>query len=378
MFTMTFSDDQKDLQKMVREFAQKKVAPVALELDRDGTFPKELFDELIAMGLHCLPAPEEFDGPELDSLTSAIITEELAKADVGFATTACANGLASYPVILAGTKEQQKIFFDIVMAGKMAAFALTEPNAGSDAGAVATTAKLDGDEYVLNGTKCFITNGGLADVYTVFATVDRSKGLKGLCAFLVERNRPGISVGKEEDKMGIRNTNTTDVIFQDVRIPKTHLLGKEGEGFKIAMQTLDIARPIVGALGVGLSQAALDHSIKYAKERVQFGKPIAANQVIQFMLADMAIQTEAARALVYQAAYLKDSGQASTFHAAICKTFAGDTAMAVSTDAVQIFGGYGYSREYPVEKLMRDAKILQIFEGTNQVQRMVIAGQLLK
>lgn len=260
----------------------------------------------------------------------------------------------------------------------MAAFCLTEPNAGSDAGAVATTARREGGEYVLNGTKCFITNGGIADVYTVFASLDRSKGLKGLSAFLVERGRSGVSVGKEEDKMGIRSTNTTDVIFQDVRIPADRLLGKEGEGFKIAMQTLDIARPIVGAVGVGLSQAAVDLSVKYAKERVQFGKPIAANQAIQFMLADMAIQTEAARNLVYRAAYLKDAGHPSTMTAAMAKTFSSDTAVRVATDAVQIFGGYGYSREYPVEKLMRDAKILQIFEGTNQVQRMVIAGQLLR
>lgn len=378
MFNMSLSDDQKALQKLVREFAQKKVAPVAKKYDHEGEFPHELFNELVKLGLHCLPAPEEFDGPGLDSFTSSLLTEELARADVGFATTACANGLASYPVLLAGTKEQQKLFFDIVIQGKMAAFCLTEPNAGSDAGAVATAARREGDEYVINGTKCFITNGALADVYTVFATIDRSKGLKGLCAFLVERNRSGVSVGKEEDKMGIRSSNTTDVIFQDVRIPAGHLLGKEGDGFKIAMQTLDIARPIVGALGVGLSQAALDFSIKYAKERIQFGKPIAANQVIQFMLADMAIQTAAARNLVYHAAYLKDSGQPCTLEAAIAKTFTSDTAMKVSTDAVQIFGGYGYSREYPVEKLMRDAKILQIFEGTNQVQRMVIAGQLLR
>lgn len=378
MFNMSFTDEQKDLQKLVREFAQKKVAPVAKKYDHEGEFPWELFNELVNMGLHCMPTPEEFDGPGFGSLTCSIITEELARAEVGFATTACANGLASYPVLLAGTKEQQKLFFEIVMQGKLAAFCLTEPNAGSDAGAVATTARREGDEYVLNGTKCFITNGALADVYTVFATVDKSKGVKGLSAFLVERSRPGLSVGKEEDKMGIRSTNTTDVIFQDVRIPADHLLGKEGDGFKIAMQTLDIARPIVGALGVGLSQNALDLSIKYAKERIQFGKPIAANQAIQFMLADMAIQTAAARNLVYHAAYLKDSGQPCTLEAAIAKTFPTDTAMKVATDAVQIFGGYGYSREYPVEKLMRDAKILQIFEGTNQVQRMVIAGQLLR
>lgn len=378
MFNMSFSDEQKDLQKMVREFTQKRIFPQAKELDRAGEFAEELFKEIVEMGLHCMNAPQEYDGPGFDSVTCVMLTEELAKGDAGFATTVAANGLAAYPVLLAGTAEQKKLFFDIINQGKLAAFCLTEPNAGSDAGSVATIARREGDEYILDGTKCFITNGGLADVYTVFATVDRSKGLKGLSAFLVERDRAGVSVGKEEDKMGIRTSNTTEVIFQNVRIPASNLLGKEGNGFKIAMETLDISRPIVGALGVGLGQAAVDMSAKYAIERSQFGKPIGSFQAIQFMLADMAIQVEAARWLTYRAAYLKDVGQPFTKEAAMAKTLASDVAMKVSVDAVQIFGGYGYSREYPVEKLMRDAKILQLFEGTNQVQRMVIAGQLLK
>lgn len=378
MFDMSFTDEQKDLQKTVREFTQKRIVPQAKEIDISGEFPKALFKEVVDMGLNCMNAPQEYDGPGLDSVTCALLIEELAKGDAGFATTVSANGLSAYPMLLAGTDAQKKIFFDIINQGKLGAFCLTEPNAGSDAGSVATTARLEGNEYVLNGTKCFITNGGVADVYTVFATVDRSKGLKGLSAFLVERNRPGVSVGKEEDKMGIRSSNTTDVIFQDVRIPATHLLGKEGNGFKIAMQTLDISRPLVGAIGVGLGQSAIDMCAKYAKERSQFGKPIGSFQAIQFMLADMAIQVEAARWLVYRAAYLRDSGQSYSKEAAMAKTLGGDVAMKVSVDAVQIFGGYGYSREYPIEKLMRDAKILQIFEGTNQVQRMVIAGQLLK
>lgn len=373
-----FTAEQQDLQKLVRQFTEKEVGPVAKRYDHEGDFPYELFGKIVNMGLHCMPAPEEYGGPGFDSTTSVLLVEELAKGDVGFATTVSANGLASYPVLIAGTAAQKKLFFDIVMQGKMAAFCLTEPNAGSDAGAVATMAQRDDDEYVLNGTKCFITNGGTASVYTVFASVDRSKGLKGLSAFLVERDRPGVSSGKEEDKMGIRSSNTTDVIFQNVRIPASHLLGKEGDGFKIAMQTLDISRPVIGALGVGLGQAALDIAVKYAKERIQFNKPIGSFQAIQFMLADMAIQIEAARWLTYRAAELKDAGQAFTKEAAMAKTFGSDVAMKVSVDAVQILGGYGYSREYPVEKLMRDAKILQIFEGTNQVQRMVIAGQLLK
>ena len=375
---LNFTDEQKDLQKLVREFTIKEVMPVAKRYDHEGEFPWDLFNKVVEMGLHCMPAPEEYDGPGLDTLTCAILTEELAKGDVGFATTVAANGLAAYPVLLAGNDAQRKRFFDILMKGKLAAFCLTEPNAGSDAGSVATSARREGEEYVLNGTKCFITNGGVASVYTVFATVDRSKGLKGLSAFIVERDRPGVSIGQEEDKMGIRSSNTTEVILQDVRIPATNLLGKEGDGFKIAMQTLDISRPVVGALGVGLGQAALDHAVKYAKERVQFGKPIGTFQAIQIMLADMAIAVESARWLVYRAAFLKDAGLPFTMEAAMAKTLGGDIAMKVSTDAVQILGGYGFSREYPVEKLMRDAKILQIFEGTNQIQRLVIAGQLLK
>jgi butyryl-CoA dehydrogenase len=375
---LNFTEEQKSLQKLVREFTSKEITPVAKKYDHEGEFPWDLFNKVVDMGLHCMPAPEEYGGPGLDAVTCAILAEELAKGDAGFATTVAANGLASYPVLLAGNDTQKKLFFDILMQGKLAAFCLTEPNAGSDAGSVATTARREGEEYVLNGTKCFITNGGVASVYTVFATVDKGKGLKGLTAFLVERDRPGLSIGQEEDKMGIRSSNTTEVIFQDVRIPVANLLGKEGDGFKIAMQTLDISRPVVGALGVGLGQAAINYAVKYAKERIQFNKPIATFQAIQFMLADMAIAVESARWLVYRAAFLKDAGLPFTFESAMAKALGGDVAMRVSTDAVQIMGGYGYSREYPVEKLMRDAKILQIFEGTNQVQRMVIAGQLLK
>lgn len=375
--TLLLNDEQKDLQKLVRNFVQKEVLPVVKQYEEEGEMPWELFNKVTDMGLHCMAMPEEFGGPGLDSLSHAIILEELAKGDAGFATTVGVNSLAAYPVLLSGTKQQQAAFFDIVSEGKLGAFCLTEPNAGSDAGAVATAARRDGNEYVLNGTKCFISNGALASVYTVIASVDRSKGVKGLSAFIVERDRPGVSVGNEEDKMGIRTSNTCDVIFQDVRIPAGNLLGKEGEGFKIAMQALDIGRPVVGATATGVAQMALDIAVKYAKERVQFGKPIATFQAIQFMLADMAIAVEASRSLVYQAARLKDAGMRFTKEAAIAKTFAADTAMKVTTDAVQILGGYGYSREYPVEKLMRDAKIMQIYEGTNQVQRIVIAGQLL-
>ena len=378
MYDMSLTEEQTILKQNVREFTKNVIMPRSKEVDITGEFPWDVINKVIDMGLHCMPVPEKFGGPGLDSVTSAILVEELAKGCAGMATTIAANGLTSYPVLLAGTEEQQKLYFNILMQGKLAAFCLTEPNAGSDAGSVATTATKDGDEYVLNGTKCFITNGAVASVYTVFASVDTSKGLKGLSAFIVEKDREGITVGKEENKMGIRASNTTDVYFKDVRIPANHLLGREGEGFKIAMQTLDCARPLVGAVSVGIAQAALDMSIGYAKERKQFGKPIAVNQAIQFMLADMGMQIEAARCLVHRACWLKDAGLPFGQESAMSKCYAGDVAMKVTVDAVQIHGGYGYSRDYPVEKLMRDAKIMQIFEGTNQVQRMVIAGQLLR
>ncbi|MDR1070103.1 MAG: acyl-CoA dehydrogenase family protein [Gracilibacteraceae bacterium] len=362
----------------VREYAENVMAPAAKEADVTGEFPWDVINKGIELGLHALPIPEEYGGPGMSALMSAIIAEELSRACAGMATTLGATGLSCYPVLIAGTDAQKKLYFDIIQSGKLGAFCLTEPGAGSDSGSVATTAVREGGEYVLNGNKTFITNGAVASVYTVFATVDRSKGLKGLSAFIVERDRAGVSVGKEENKMGIRASNTTDVIFTNTRIPAGNLLGKEGDGFKIAMKTLDSSRAGVGAQAVGICQAALEASVRYANERKQFGAPIAANQAIQFMLADMAIQTEAARALVRHACRLQDAGQPYGKEAAMCKTFAGDAAMKVTTDAVQIFGGYGYSRDYPIEKLMRDAKIMQIFEGTNQIQRVVIAGHILR
>lgn len=363
---------------MARDFAEKSVKPAAAEYDRSGELPMELYKQAFQMGLHCLEIPEEFGGGGLDYITTAAICEELGKADAGFATGLCAISLALKPVLLAGTPAQKKLFADIVIPGAFAAFCLTEPGAGSDAGATQTTVVREGDEYVLSGTKCFITNGAVADVYVVFATHDKSKGLKGISAFIVERSRAGISVGKEEDKMGIRLSNTCDVVFDSVRIPADHLLGKEGEGFKIAMKTLDLARPFVGAIAVGIAQRALEESVKYSKERITFGKPIAAFQALQFMMADMDIKIEAARQLVVHALDCAKAGVPYAREAAIAKCFSGDVAVEVALDAIQILGGYGYSREYPVEKLLRDAKIFQIFEGTNQIQRVVVAGQLLK
>ncbi|MBP2653642.1 MAG: acdA [Firmicutes bacterium] len=372
-----FTPDQLALQKIAQDVVAKEITPYALEMDHKGEIKEGLLTKLDEAGFLNLPVPEEYDGPGLDAITIALIYEELGKGCAGVATTVAANSLASYPVIVAGTDEQKKYFFDKINNGTLAAFALTEPGAGSDAGAVATTAVKDGDDYILNGTKCFITNGGNAGIYIIFANARKSAGIRGLTAFIVDRDAPGFSVGKEEDKMGIRASNTSELILDNVRVPAANRLGREGEGFRIAMKTLDAARPFVGAVSVGIAQAALDAAVKYAKERIQFGKPIASFQLVQALVADMAMQVEAARLLVHKACWLKDQGMPFSKEAAIAKCFASDTAMKVTTDAVQVLGGYGYIKEYPTEKYMRDAKIMQIYEGTNQIQRMVIANQIL-
>jgi len=372
------NEEQTNLVDMIKVFMTKEVKPHVAEFDKTGEFPRELYKKAFEMGLHCLEIPEEFGGGGVDYMTAAAIYEEMAKIDAGFSTGLCATSLSLKPVLIAGTPQQKKLFSDIIVPGAFGAFCLTEPNAGSDAGSVRTTAVRDGDEYVINGGKCFITNGGVSDVYVVFASTDKSKGLKGLTAFIVEKSRGGITVGKEEDKMGIRLSNTTEVVFEDVRIPASNLLGKEGDGFKIAMKTLDLSRPFVGAIAVGIAQRAIEEAVKYSKERTQFGKPIAKFQAIQFMLADMDIQTEAARQTVVHAIQLILAKRPYSREASIAKCFTGDVAVKVALDAIQILGGYGYSRDYPVEKLLRDAKIFQIFEGTNQIQRVVVAGNLLK
>jgi len=378
IMTHVLTDEQKQLQKLVRDFAINEVKPHVKELDEKGEFPMELLKKAFDMGLHCLEIPEEYGGSGLDYKTTAVIFEELAKVDAGFAISLVTTFVALRSVIMAGNDAQKRLFADIIIPGAFGAFCLTEPNAGSDAGAIRTTAVRDGDEYVINGTKCFITNGSVADVYVVFASTDRSKGVKGLSAFIVERSREGITVGKHEDKMGLRLSNTCDVVFTDVRVPADHLLGKEGDGFKIAMNTLNVSRAFVGTIAVGICQAAIDECVKYAKERKQFGRPIAEFQAVQMLLADMEIQTQAARQLVHHSMVLMDEGKPVIKEGAITKCFCGDTVVKVTTDAVQIFGGYGVSKEYPVEKLMRDSKVFQIFEGTNQIQRLVIAKELLK
>ena len=371
------NEDQLELQEMVREFVNKEITPFAGEMDRNNEAMPGLMEKAADMGLLNLIVPEEYGGPGLDSVTVAMIYEELGKGCAGIATSMAANSLASYPILLSGSEEQKVEHCNLLNEGGLAAFALTEPNAGSDAGGVATTAVKDGDNYILNGTKAFITNAGIADTFLVFANTRKSGGIRGLTAFIVPKGTPGFKVGKKEDKMGIRPSNTCELILQDVVIPVKNRVGREGEGFRIAMTTLDSARPFVGAVSVGLAQAALDVSVKYAKERKQFGQPIASFQMIQAMVADMAIKVETARLMVQKVCWMRDQGMNFTKEAAMAKCYAADVAMQVTTDAVQIMGGYGYSREYPVEKMMRDAKIMQIYEGTNQIQRLVIANKIL-
>lgn len=374
---LSLSPEQLDFRDMIADFVEKEIKPYALEMDKESKMRPELQKKLADMGLLNLIVPEEYGGPGLDSVTISIIYEELGKGCAGIATAVAANSLATYPVILKGTEEQKKQIFDVLNSGNFAAFALTEPGAGSDAGSVATSAVKEDGYYTLNGTKTFITNGGIADVYTVFANTRKSAGIRGLTAFIVPKDTPGFSFGKKEDKMGIRASSTCELILDNVKLPESSRLGREGEGFRIAMNTLDAARPFVGAVSVGLSQAALDMAIKYSKERKQFGQPIGSFQLVQAMIADMAMRVDAARLLVQRACYMRDNGIEFTKEAAMAKCYASDTAMAVTTDALQVLGGYGYSKEYPAEKYMRDAKIMQIYEGTNQIQRLVIANKLI-
>lgn len=375
-----FNQEQKMMQKMVREFAEKQVAPGAAARDEKEEFSRELYDAMGEMGLTGICFPEQYGGAGGDYLTYIMAVEELSCADDSVGVTlATSVSLCQWPIYAYGTDEQkQKYLAPLVEGKKLGAFGLTEPNAGTDAASQQTVAVDNGDHYLLNGSKIFITNGGEAETYVVFAMTDKAKGVKGITAFILEKGMPGFTFGKKEHKMGIRGSITMELIFQNVKVPKENRLGKEGEGFKIAMSTLDGGRIGIAAQALGIAQAALDYSVKYAKERIQFGKPIGSNQAIAFMLADMAAKIDAARFLVYRAAYLKDQGQPFAKEAAMAKMYASDVAMAVTTDAVQIFGGYGYSREYPVERLMRNAKITQIYEGTNQVQRIVISSSLLR
>ena len=378
MFELT--EDQKMMQKVARDFAEKQVAPGAEERDEHETFSRPLYNEMVGLGLSGICFPEQYGGADGDVLSYILAVEEICKADSGIGISLSATvSLCAWPIFAYGTEEQKKKYLvPLVEGAQMGAFGLTEPGAGTDAASQQTVAVRDGDNYIINGSKIFITNGGEAEVNVIFAMTDKSKGVKGITAFILEKGMPGFTFGKKEHKMGIRSSQTMELIFQDVKVPVSQMLGKEGEGFKIAMSTLDGGRIGVAAQALGIAQAAFDAAVKYSKERVQFGKPISANQAISFMIADMATKIDAARLLVYRAAALKDAGKSYSKEAAMAKLFASDMAMEVTTDAVQILGGYGYIREYPTERYMRDAKITQIYEGTNQAQRMVIGGAVLR
>jgi len=373
------TEEQQMIRESARQIAEEKVIPVRAELDEKEEFPHEIMKILAQADLFRIFIPEAYEGLGTGNLELALAIEELSRVCLGVATSYSANALGAFPIILNGSEEQKKKYLPSIAAGTLTAFALTEANAGSDAAGIQTTAVKDGNDYILNGTKQWITNAGEAEVYTVITVTDRSKGARGASAFIVEKGTTGLSFGKKESKLGIRTSSTRALIFEDCRIPKENLIGREGMGFIVAMRTLDNARTGVAAQGVGVAQGAFEEALNYARQREQFGSPISSFQAIQHMLADMATQIEAARSLTYAACrHLDLGGKNVAKEAAMAKLFATDVAMKVTVDAVQILGGYGYMREYPVEKMMRDAKILQIYEGTNQIQRNVIAQALIR
>jgi len=378
MIDFTLTEEQKALQAMAREFAQKEMRPNAAKYDKGEEFPEEIMQKAFEAGFITCNIPEQYGGGELSDFELALISEELAAGCAGMFTTMMASSLAFTPILLFGTDEQkQKFLTPFSKKMSLAAFCLTEREAGSDAGAQKSRAVKVGNEYIINGSKCFITNGGIASLYIVFANTDPDKGARGISAFIVPRETPGITVGKEEDKMGHRASNTVELFFEDVKVPEANLLAKEKMGFIIAMKTLDKTRASVGAAGVGVARAAMEYAIKYAKTRVQFGKPIALFQNTGFKIAQFAMDIQAARHMVWHAAWLLDRNLPCGKESAMAKCFASDVAMRVTTEALQILGGYGYMKDYPMEKLMRDAKLLQIYEGTNEIQRLVISREVI-
>ncbi len=378
MVDLTLTDEQQDLREMAHNFAEKEIRPVAWDYDREGTWPQEIIEKAWEVGLMNIHIGEEYGGPGLDNLSGCIIEEEMGWGCSGIGTSLMANGLASAPVSLGGSEETKKKYLGMLTEEpKLASFCLTEPDAGSDVSGMKTRAVRNGDKYVINGSKCFITNGGYADWFTVYAKTDPEAGHRGITAFVVDADLDGVTVDKKEDKMGQRASNTATISFDDVEIPAENMLGEENKGFKLAMQTLDLTRPGVAGMAVGIARSAFEFATEYSKERVQFGVPIAMHQAIQFLIADMATKVEAGRLLVWQSAVLLDQGKRNTLASSHAKRFAADSAMEVTTDAVQVYGGYGYIKEYPVEKLMRDAKIMQLYEGTSQIQRLVIAREVL-
>jgi len=374
----SLTEEQIALQEMSREFAEKEMKPNAAKYDKGDEFSEDVMKKAFEVGFLTCTIPKEYGGGGLSDVDTVIISEELAAGCTGMYTTMMVNALAFSPIILFGTDEQKKKYLT-PQTEKMsfASFCLTEREAGSDAGSLKTKAVKQGDEYVINGSKCFISNGGIASMYTVFALTDPGKGARGMSAFIVPRETPGITVGKEEDKMGQRASNTVELYFEDVKVPAANLLAKEGMGFIIAMRILDRTRAPVGAAGVGIARAAMEYAIEYAKTRIQFGKPIALFQNTAFKIAQMATEIDAARQLVWRSAWLMDQGKPCGKESAMAKMYGSDIAMKVTTEALQIFGGYGYMKDYPMEKLMRDAKLLQIYEGTNEIQRLIISREVI-
>ncbi len=377
MVDFTLTDEQKNLRELAHDFAEKEIRPVAWEYDKDGTWPQGIIQKAWEVGLMNTHIPEEYGGPGVGYLDGCLIEEELSWGCSGIQTSVGCNGLATAPVMLAGSEEIKKEYLGrLTEEPLLASFCLTEPDAGSDVSGMRTTAVKTGDKYVINGSKCFITNGGYANWYTVYAKTDKEAGHRGISCFVVPRDA-GVVVDKKEDKMGQRASNTATISFNDVEVPASHLVGEENKGFKVAMMTLDRTRPGVAAMATGIARAAFEFATEYSKERVQFGVPIAMHQAIQFIIADMATDVEASRLLTWQSAVLLDQGKRNTIQSSHAKRFAADAAMKIATDAVQVYGGYGFIKEYPVEKLMRDAKIMQLYEGTAQIQRLVIARETL-
>jgi butyryl-CoA dehydrogenase len=374
------TEDQKSIQKLARKIAEDKIVPVRAELDETGEFPWAIMKNCAEAGLFGVSIPEAYDGLGGGSFENCVVVEELSKACLGVSVSYAASLLGAYPILLGGSEEQKKTYLSQIAGGKkLGAFGLTEASAGSDAQGIRTEAKKVGDEYILNGTKQWITNGGEAEIYTVIAMTDRSKGGRGATAFILEKGMEGFTFGKKENKLGIRASTTRELVFQDCKVPKENVIGREGMGFILTMRTFDRTRPGIGAQAVGVAHGALEAAVRYAKEREQFDRKIISFQAIQHMLADMATQTEAARALVYAVArYIDSNPRDFSKVSAMSKIFPSDVAMKVVVDALQVFGGYGYMKEYPIEKMMRDAKILQIYEGTNQIQRNIIALELIK
>ncbi|MHB8110578.1 MAG: acyl-CoA dehydrogenase family protein [Syntrophorhabdaceae bacterium] len=374
------TEDQKSIRKLARRIAEEKIVPVRAELDESQTFPWDIMRNCAQAGLFGVSIPEAYGGMGGGSFENCIVVEELSKACLGVSVSYAASLLGAYPILLGGSEEQKKKYLSQIASGeRLAAFGLTEANAGSDAASIRTEAKKDGDCYIINGTKQWITNGGEAEIYTVIAMTDRGKGGRGATAFILEKGMEGFTFGKKENKLGIRASATRELVFQDCKVPKENVIGREGLGFILTMRTFDRTRPGIGAQAVGVAHAALEAAVQYAREREQFEKKIISFQAIQHMLADMAIQVEAARALVYAVArYIDSNPKDFSKVSAMSKVFPSDVAMKVVVDAIQVFGGYGYMKEYPVEKMMRDAKILQIYEGTNQIQRNIIGLELIK